>query len=301
MLKSFSWPKKSTEWIDQRTLFVSIPFTWLLPDLYSVFQTRSFLYDKIIIGGPGIELIPNFFNDLTHVEVRHSMPGVLQKINLFATRTTIGCPRKCKFCGIGKGLIEAEYKELKEWPDLPVLMDNNLLASSEKHFDKVMERLKKHSWCDFNQGIDVRLLNPYHAKRLAELHNPVIRLALDSMKQSKKWERAFELLRKAGIAKSKISSYCLIGFNDKPDEAWKRCDFVESFKIKAYPMWYHALDQLRLNIVTEKQKKLGWSEEKRKQIMGYYYKHRGQHLLNGSRKKQGGKDTSGQMSFEDFE
>lgn len=89
------------------------------------------------------------------------------------------------------------------------------------------------------------------------------------------WENAFEMLRSAGIAKCNISSYALVGHTTGVDEAWDRCEFIESHKIKAYPMWFHALDTLEWNKVTPEQKALGWDDAKRQGIMQYYYFHRG--------------------------
>jgi len=159
-------------------------------------------------------------------------------------------------------------------PDLPIITDNNLLACSKKHFDKVIDRLKKFDNVDFNQGIDSRLLKKHHANRFTELKKPIIRLALDSMEYMHDWEKAYRLLRGAGLPKSLIRSYALIGFDSDSLEAWERCQWIENHKIKVLPMWYHALDQLEANIVTDDQKRLGWTEYDRKTIMGFYYRHR---------------------------
>ena len=254
---------------------VSIPFTWNLPSVRAKLRQRSFVWDSAIVGGPAVELMPGFFDGMADVAEGHNLPGVLQRVNPLATRTTLGCVRRCGFCAIGTGRIEGNYAELDEWPDLPVVCDNNLLAASKAHFDRVIDRLKVHGWTDFNQGIDSRLLTDYHADRMAEIKKPTIRLALDHMDYRDKWQEAFDRLRTAGIAKANISSYCLIGFNSDPRECWQRCQWVESHGIKAYPMWFHGLDQLEKNIVTHEQKRLGWTDAERRHIMGFYYKHRG--------------------------
>lgn len=269
------WPKKPTYWKDGKTLKVSIPFTWELPGVHETARLAEGWYDQVIVGGPAVELMPGFFSDLGHVVEGHNEPGVLQRVNGLATRTTLGCVRRCEFCAIGTGRIEGDYRELNDWPDLPMITDNNLLAASKGHFDRVIDRLVVHGWADFNQGIDSRLLTDYHAARLAEIKKPTIRLALDHMDYRNKWQEAYDRLRNAGIAKKNISSYCLIGFKGNKKESWQRCEWVESHGIKAYPMWFHALDQLEKNIVTDDQAKLGWIDEDRRHIMGYYYKHRG--------------------------
>lgn len=273
------WPKGPFYWEEDNYLYVSIPFTWSLPAVRERVQKKNLgLYEGVVVGGPALDLMPHYFDDLPYVAVGSSYPGVLQKVHPLATRTTVGCVRKCPFCGIGKGKIEGgPFRELYDWPDLPVLCDNNLLAASEKHFDRVIERIvRRWPWADFNQGLDARLLTSWHADRLASIKTPIIRLALDAMGVTTIWEKAYACLREAGIAKSNISSYCLIAFTDTPEDAWRRCDWIERHGVAPLPMWYHALDQMEWNTVTLDQQKLGWTKDLRTDIMGYYYRRRGE-------------------------
>ncbi len=249
---------------------MSIVFTWDLPAAKAELNQYSFDWDKAIVGGPAVNLMSDYFKGMEHVTVGYDLPGILQKINPMATRTTTGCIRKCGFCAVGA--IEGNFQELENWPDLPLICDNNILAATEKHLNKVFDRLEKHEWCEFNQGIDIRLLNEYHVERIARLNKVMCRFSLDSMKQSKKWEEAFELLRKARIPKNRLRSYALIGFNTGPEEAWSRCEWIKKFGIDPLPMWFHSLKQFKRNIVTEKQEELGWDDFERRKIMGWYYK-----------------------------
>lgn len=271
----YKWPKENTEWIKERKLFVSIPFTWLMKKTFNQLKQKSFMWDSVTVGGPAVELMPGYFDKLEHVTEGHDCDGVLQRVNPLATRTTVGCIRRCGFCAIGTGRIEGAFRELEDWPDLPMITDNNLLAASDRHYNRVIDRLVKHGWADFNQGLDSRLLTDHHAKRLAEIKKPTVRLALDNLDYREQWTVAYDRLRGAGIAKSNISSYCLVGFKSGPRECWQRCEWVQSHGVKAYPMWFHGLNQEEKNIVTGRQIDLGWSDHGRKEIMGYYYKHRG--------------------------
>ena len=272
---NIAWPKAPTSWIEQRIFYISIPFTWHLPQVKAHLMQQSFLWDSAVVGGPAVSLLPTFFEDCPHVTTKKQSPGVLQRINPYATRTTIGCPNNCKFCGVKR--INGNFIELEDWPNLPIIIDDNLLAASEQHFDRVIDRLiqwNQWKWTDFNQGLDSRLLTDYHAKRLAQIQKSMIRLALDNMTYAETWETAFERLRRAGIAKTNIRSYALIAFNTDPGEAWCRCEWIESHGIKVLPMWHHPLDALRENTVTKEQRELGWTDYERRRIMQWFYQHK---------------------------
>jgi hypothetical protein len=265
------WTGGPTRWCIDRTLHVSIPFTWNLPTVKAELQQADMFWDTAIIGGPAVKLLPDYIN-LPHVSIGNDYPGVLQFANPQATRTTTGCPNKCPFCIVPK--IEGSLVELTDWPDLPVICDNNLLAASTRHFDRVIDRLIQHGWACFNQGLDARLLTDYHAMRLAEIADPMIYLALDNLKYQDDWLCAYDRLRSAGVLKRQLRCYALVGYKSDPGEAWQRCEWIESHGIKSMPQWFHALDQTEKNIVTEQQTEYGWTDYERRKIMQWFYKHK---------------------------
>jgi hypothetical protein len=267
-----NWPKKPTQWIENRTLFISIPFTWNLPEVKREIMQRSFEWDTVTVGGPALNLMPQYFKDLNFVTAKEYYPGAMQRVNPQATKTTTGCNRTCEHCSVPKA--EGELKELSDWPDRPIICDNNLLAASREHVDRVIDRLIKHGWADFNQGLDTRLLTKHHANRLAEIKKPRIRLALDSWEYVNEFERAYRKIRAAGIVKRAISCYALIGYDAGPEEAWERCKYIESYGIRSLPQWFHRLDALEKNTVTPDQEKLGWTDYERRKIMQWFYQHK---------------------------
>jgi len=269
------WPKAITKWQVGRVGYLSIPFTWLLPKAVSIVTQRSLFIDRWVVGGPAVYLMPEMFDRIDDVEIRYEMPGVLQRINGLATRTTLGCPNRCKFCAIGQGIVEkGGFRELDDWPNLPILCDNNLLASTRQHFDKVCDRLheKWHDYpIDFNQGLDVRLMDEYHIERFAEFPKALIRVAFDSDGLKDIWTAKIEQLREAGIAKNRIRVYVLIGFNDTPETAYRRVNLVHSMGLKPNPQWFHRLDALKHNQITDKQREMGWNKQERINLMSYFY------------------------------
>lgn len=211
------WPKKPYYWFQDGREHISIPFTWNLPAVRKNILLGNLFDSKPIVGGPAVKLMPEYLADVA--EIGGDMPGVLQRVNPLATKTTTGCINECDFCAVP--IIEGCFKELDDWPDLPIICDNNLLAASRAHFNKVIDRLKHHRNVDFNQGLDSRILNNFHASRLAEL-NGIFRLAWDDIRSENSVIDAISLLMRAGIPKSRIRCYVLIGFNDTPQDAMYR-------------------------------------------------------------------------------
>jgi hypothetical protein len=104
-------------------------------------------------------------------------------------------------------------------------------------------------------------------------------MALDNPAFFETWGKAFETLRRAGIAKHNIHTYCICADTtaDKPatpEKAWEVCRFVESHGVKPYPMWFHPLNALERNKVTPEQTELGWTDYERRKIMQWYYQHK---------------------------
>lgn len=267
------WPKGPVRWIEDRVLHVSIPFTWNIQEVVDEIIVPSPYWDSIVVGGPAVYLMPHMFNGIPNLTIGKDSPNVLQRINPLATRTTVGCVRRCEFCAVKT--IEGKFKVLEDWPDLPILCDNNLLAAPKEHFDKVIDRLIKWEWCDFNQGLDTRLLTPYHAIRIAEIKNPIIKIALDDVGYAKEFELAIDMMMNAGISKSHFRVLTLIGFNTGPEEAWERCRFIQSKGLSPRPMWFHTLDALEERSITPQQLELGWTNAERVKITGYFYAGKG--------------------------
>lgn len=113
----------------------------------------------------------------------------------------------------------------------------------------------------------------WHAEKLAQLKNAVIRLACDGPGDKSPWVRALDLVLCAGIPKSRVRTYVLVGFNTGPEECWDRCNFVRrKHGIFVNPQWFHSLTALKKNEITDRQRKLGWTKARLYDIMEHFYK-----------------------------
>lgn len=257
------WSKGIIEWMDNNVVYISVPFTWKLEEARQRATFWSTFYE-VTVGGPAVDLMPYFFSGVDTV-VGESV-NALPRHNPDATFTSRGCIRKCKFCAVPK--IEGDLVELDNWEPKPIICDNNLLACSKVHFDKVIDSLKNVPGVDFNQGLDARLLTNYHAIRIAELHIGAVRLAWDNTKSESKVMGAISKLNKVGISNSAIRVYVLIGFDDTPEDALYRLQTLKDIGIRPCPQRFNPLDTLRRDSYVSP----NWTDRELRKYMRYWSK-----------------------------
>lgn len=257
------WSKRFVEHdIDSETTYLSIAFTWDLPEAYQRAVWITAMGKHVIVGGPAVSLMPDYLMDVA--EVGDHWRGALEYHNPQATFTSRGCIRRCSFCAVWR--TEGNLQELDNWSIKPIICDNNLLACSDTHFDDVIDKLKTLDWCDFNQGLDARLLTKHHAERLAELNKPIVRLAFDHVKTESQFMESWELLRGAGIPARQIRVYVLFGYNDTPEDALYRLRLVQSLGTRPNPMRYNPLDALVKNSYIDP----NWTDRELKRYHRYW-------------------------------
>ena len=233
-----TWPSKGyAEWTHGNTAYLSVVFSWHLDHAYqrAVWLRSSGFHVRA--GGPAVTLHPHVLSPVADIT---GTVNALPHHNPNATFTTRGCIRNCPFCAVP--IIEGDLVELTDWTPAPIVCDNNLLAASRAHFDTVIDRLKPLHKVDFNQGLDARLLTPYHAQRLTELDLYAIRLAWDNTAYEQPFLTAYHTLRAAHIPARMIRVYVLIGFDDTPDDALYRLQTVQNLGSRPNPMRYQPLD-----------------------------------------------------------
>lgn len=242
-----NWRKGIASWSVGKTLYLSVPFTWLMPEADRIAGEWK---GKVLIGGPGL-MKPTFCEGFEPI-IFH---------NPCATYTTRGCPNRCPFCAVHK--LEPEFIELKPFRPAPVICDNNFTAASRKHQEYVVDQLKVFPFVDFNQGLEARRFTPELADLLGKL-NCKVRFALDDWWQEGITKDAIDLCRKRTT--NDIGIYCLIGFNDTPESAIARLELVRLWGIDPNPMRYQPLDAQEKNDYIHP----NWTEDKLKDVMRYY-------------------------------
>lgn len=193
---------------------ISTVFTWDIPRAEWLAKQWE-RHGRVIMGGPafgdpGSEFEPGLF-------MRHGC--------VFTSR---GCPNTCWFCYVPKR--EGGIRELKIH-DGNTVMDNNLLACSEKHIVEVFKMLSDKHAITFSQGLEAKRITPEIGGELQRLKIKRLWLAYDRPDEYGYIVSAFNYL---GRPANKIHVYVLAGFqNDTPEKAEGRC--MEIARLGCYP------------------------------------------------------------------
>lgn len=187
------------------------------------------------IGGSGT----GDYSIVLSPEIEHQCPDYsLYGLDYSMGFTSRGCFRPCGFC-----IVRAKEGGVKEWSPLTefvrhekvVLMDNNFLASPMWR-EKLMEMIAMKVKVDFNQGLDIRLLNEENSALLAGLAPPYLRFAWDSMDLFPNIKRGIRLLRDAGckVDRYHVGFYVLTGYDTTPKQDLYRLDFLHRLNINTH-------------------------------------------------------------------
>lgn len=256
----YSWRKGIASWKIKNTLYLSIPFTWLLPEARVLAEKHK---GPVRCGGPAVSLMPDYLP--TKWICKEDLPySPLAFHNPLAIFTSRGCDNKCSFCAVPK--IEGPLVELDDYPIKPIICDNNFLGCSRRHFDNAIDKLKVLPFVDFNQGLEADLFTTHHADRFCELKQPMIRFAFDHISEESKVLSAIMLAQSRGL--KNIGCYVLIGFNDTLEDAKYRLELLISKGIRPNPMRYQPLDCLQKNKYLDP----NWTEHDMERVMRYYSK-----------------------------
>ncbi|MCK4464844.1 MAG: radical SAM protein [Bacteroidales bacterium] len=195
-------------------------------------------------GGSGFDLERKLPNEIEHIMPDYS----LYNLNYSLGFTTRGCIRNCGFCIVREkeGNIK-EHAEVEEFlnpkSDIVILLDNNFLALPS-HIKKLQKYIDKGWKMDFNQGLDIRLINKENAKLLARIkHLKQIHFAWDLMNYEEEFKEGIKILFKAGIKSYRIMVFVLCGFNTNFEEDFYRFNELLSLGVDPFIMIYGDVDR----------------------------------------------------------
>ncbi len=195
---------------------------------------------EVIQGGSGFNLGIKLHDGIETMYPDYSLYGIDYAMGF----TTRGCTRECGFCIVprkeGKLHPVADIYQFWNGQERLTIMDNNLAADTE-HFKLIVNQILKHKiQTDFNQGLDIRLIDDEKAKLLSKVQlwkGYRFRFAWDSMDLEQEVMRGINTLTKY-MKPYKLMFYILIGYDTTEDEDLYRVEMLKSLGIRSFVMPY---------------------------------------------------------------
>lgn len=193
-------------------IHISVTFDNDIEKAEKLYKSWKFI-GETKIGGPA-------FNDAGEF-----IPGMYLKEGYVITSR--GCPNHCYFCKVP--YREGEIREL-EIKDGYNLADNNILACSDAHVEKVFNMLSRQKErIIFSGGLEAKLLKEWHVAWLKKLRLTAVWFAYDEPNDLEPLVEAGKLLRKYRLftRSHTMMCYVLIGYKgDTTEKAAERCRTV---------------------------------------------------------------------------
>jgi hypothetical protein len=181
LMKISAWYKSNGDEVEiQQTGLISSRL--LVPDLVyiscifkknketAIAISKQFPHSVVHLGGSGVDLHSELSPEMEHIMPDYAGFNCDHSMG-FATR---GCIRHCDFCIVPtkEGKIRKNADIYEFWNNKHkkiVFCDNNILALPD-HFNLIADQLMTENLkCDFNQGLDIRLMTDDIAETLSNL------------------------------------------------------------------------------------------------------------------------------------
>jgi len=213
--------------------------------------------DEVIKGGSGyaIELVNG--KEIYHKDRDCDLPYAIEHIypdySLYPDYTkdtaygflTRGCPRGCGFCHVASKEGKCSYKvaDLSEfWRGQKkiVLCDPNILACKD-HPELLQQLIDSKAKVEFNQGLDIRLINDRNLELMKQIKLDGIHFAFDRWQDKDIIEpklRQFKEKTWFDKDKGRVMVYILTNFDTTLEQDISRIQLCRELNFSPYPMIY---------------------------------------------------------------
>lgn len=248
-----SWSGGIAEWVEGETAFISVAFSWKLPEAYqrAVWHRSNGL--NVRVGGGGVFYHKDYFGDLAEYG---GWVDALVHHNPRATKASEGCPVGCYFCTVPK--IEGKtFILLPEFTPRPILCDNNLSALPDDYQDYIIQKYIDYgaSLEDANSGFEPRSFTEETYNRWKKIYHGYWRFAFDEMNEEKYCENMVRILQNEKSWNKRV--FVLIG-----NEPFETC----YYRVKRVIDWGcepHVQPMMALNTLEKKPMiRFDWTEKK---------------------------------------
>lgn len=211
-----SWSGGLAEWTEGGIAFLSVAFSWNLPDAYQ----RAVWYRaqgyKVRAGGVGIYTRKNYLADVAEIG---GEADALIHHNPQATIASRGCPVGCYFCIVPK-MEGKTFTLLPDFTPHPILCDNNLSALPVEYQEYIIEKYQKFGvpLLDANSGFEPMTFDEGTYRRWKVINKGAWRFAYDETAEGDDVYKVTRILKDEPASSKRV--YVLIG--NEPLEACYR-------------------------------------------------------------------------------
>lgn len=262
LMKLSAWHKEKgdlVEWYE--------PFNGLLQEYDDVYMSKVFSFSpdyqypiyakRIHKGGSGYCIRLENGKEIYDKSKEQNLPEEIEHIypdySIYPEQTkdtaygflTRGCPRGCSFCHVKAKEGRCSYKvaDLSEfWRGQKniILCDPNILACKD-HMELLQQLVDSGAKVNFNQGLDIRLINDSNIELLKQIRLDGIHFAYDRYQDKSIIEskmRAFKEATGYDKNKGRVMVYILCNYDTTIEQDIERIQFCRSLLFSPYPMIY---------------------------------------------------------------
>jgi hypothetical protein len=238
-------------WINDLFHYDIIYMSKIFSNQYSPDVPEPINADVIIKGGTGYaitnidgkEIYDKSKDRVLPEEIEHCFPdySIYPQFNFAVSLTSRGCPRGCSFCHVAskegrKSVKVANVSDFWNGQSEIQVLDPNITACPDKR-ELFRQYMETGAIIDFNQGLDIRLINQDDINDINKMRLKVIHFAWD--KPEDDLEPKFQMFSEKFRRKSNIAMvYCLTNFNSTMEQNLYRIYTLRDLGYDPYVMIY---------------------------------------------------------------
>jgi len=271
------WVGGLAEWHEGDTCFLSIAFTYKIPEAYPRAVFARACGKRVIAGGPALfdHRMRAMLESVAEIPLKRVLDDEGREINVpadhpngeavnrhnpRATFASRGCPVGCWFCTVPR--IEGKkFTLIPDFPVRPILCDNNLSALPAEYQDHIVERYRAERvpLLDANSGFEPQTFTDEVFLRWKPIMRGPWRFAFDEWKESREVLRVLKMLE--GVRSKMKRVYVLIG-NEPIAECLARIQLVLDHGAEPHVQPYMKLTSLE----REPNVRFDWTRQKLKDV-----------------------------------